>query len=256
MSASRMDGRADDELRPVAIETSVSEWAEGSALITLGRTKVLCTASIEERVPPFLKNSGTGWVTAEYGMLPRATHTRSAREAAQGKQGGRTVEIQRLIGRALRSVVDLTAYGERTVTLDCDVLQADGGTRCAAITASAVALAHAFARVAGNHFFRHWPLRETVAAVSVGRADGRSLLDLAYTEDSRAEVDFNVVATAGGRYVELQGTAERHPFSRGDLDELLALADKGLSRLKKAQAEAIAPAVAALGLSASDFRFE
>lgn len=254
MSTQRSDGRPADTLRPLTIEPGVSRYAEGSALITVGNTKVLCTASLEEKVAPFLKGSGTGWVTAEYGMLPRATHTRSAREAAKGKQQGRTVEIQRLIGRSLRSIVDLTAFGERTWTLDCDVLQADGGTRCAAITGSCVALAHAFARSAGGHFFRRWPMKETVAAISVGRLNGEALLDLAYEEDSAAEVDFNVVATASGKFVELQGTAERAPFSKGDLDQLLALAGKGLQELLAAQRAAVEPAVAALKLSPDDFR--
>jgi ribonuclease PH len=250
----RPDGRGAAELRAARIETGVSRHAEGSALITLGETRVLCTASVEERTPPFLKGTGTGWVTAEYGMLPRATHTRSAREAARGKQGGRTMEIQRLVGRALRGVVDLTAFGERTVTLDCDVLQADGGTRCAAITGACVALAHAFARLAPEPIFRNWPLRETVAAVSVGRRGGAALLDLAYEEDSSAEVDFNVVGTASGLFVELQGTAERAPFSREDLDGLLELAGAGLSRLLELEREAIEPALSGLGVSETDFK--
>jgi ribonuclease PH len=254
MNQKRPDGRKPDELRPVSIETEATRYAEGSVLVAAGHTKVLCTASIEERVPPFLKGSGTGWITAEYGMLPRSTHTRSAREAARGKQGGRTVEIQRLIGRALRSAVDLTAFGERTVTLDCDVLQADGGTRCAAITGASVALALAFAKVAGDHFFRHWPMRETVAAVSVGRHDGAALLDLAYEEDSTAEVDFNVVGTASGAFVELQGTAERSPFSRESLDELLDLAARGLARLFEIERAAIEPAIERLGLDEKAFR--
>lgn len=251
--AARPDSRGPGELRPAAIETGIARYAEGSALITLGETRVLCMASVEERVPPFLKGTGTGWVTAEYGMLPRATHTRSAREAARGKQDGRTVEIQRLIGRALRSVVDLTAFGERTVTLDCDVLQADGGTRCAAITGSCVALALAFAKMAPEPIFRNWPLRETVAAVSVGRRAGRGILDLAYEEDSSAEVDFNVVGTASGKFVELQGTAERAPFTREDLDGLLELAGEGLSRLLALQREALEPAFSGLHLSEKDF---
>ncbi len=253
MSTHRPDGRRADELRPVKIETGVSRHAEGSALIHLGETRVLCTASVEEKVPPFLKGTGTGWVTAEYGMLPRATHTRSPREAARGKQGGRTLEIQRLIGRALRGAVDLTAFGERTITLDCDVLQADGGTRCAAITGSSVALALAFAKLLPQPIFRNWPLRESVAAVSVGRCGGRSVLDLSYEEDSSAEVDFNVVGTASGKFVELQGTAERAPFSREDLDRLLELAAEGLSSLVDAQRAALEPVFAELKIPEADF---
>jgi ribonuclease PH len=252
----RGDGRAPNDLRPVAIETGTSRWAEGSALIAQGETRVLCTVSIEDKVPPFLKGTGTGWVTAEYGMLPRATHTRSPREAAKGKQGGRTMEIQRLIGRALRSVVDLKAFGERTFTLDCDVLQADGGTRCASITGACVALAWAFARVADQHFLRNWPIRELVAAVSVGRHRGASLLDLRYEEDSAAEVDCNLVGTASGRFVEIQGTAEKEPFTRGDLDEFLVLGSAGLAALFAIQRAAIEPAIAGLGLSEQAFRRE
>ena len=239
----RPDGRKPSDLRPVSIETGVARHAEGSALITLGHTKVLCAASIEERVPAFLKGSGSGWVTAEYGMLPRATHTRSAREAAQGKQGGRTLEIQRLIGRSLRSVTELRGLGERTITLDCDVLQADGGTRCAGITGACVALAMALAKLSRDGRIARWPLRETVAAVSVGICAGQAVLDLAYEEDSEADVDCNVVATASGAFVELQGTAERRPFSEEQLTELLALARKGLKKLRELQAEALAPHV-------------
>jgi len=242
-STPRPDGRKPSDLRPVSIETGVARHAEGSALITLGHTKVLCAASIEERVPAFLKGSGSGWVTAEYGMLPRATHTRSAREAAQGKQGGRTLEIQRLIGRSLRSVTELRGLGERTITLDCDVLQADGGTRCAGITGACVALAMALAKLSRDGRIARWPLRETVAAVSVGICAGQAVLDLAYEEDSEADVDCNVVATASGAFVELQGTAERRPFSEEQLTELLALARKGLKKLRELQAEALAPHV-------------
>jgi len=242
-STPRPDGRKPGELRPVSIETGVARHAEGSALITLGHTKVLCAASVEDRVPAFLKGSGSGWVTAEYGMLPRATHTRSAREAAQGKQGGRTLEIQRLIGRSLRSVTELRGLGERTITLDCDVLQADGGTRCAGITGACVALAMALAKLSRDGRLARWPLRETVAAVSVGICAGQAVLDLAYEEDSEADVDCNVVATASGAFVELQGTAERRPFSEEQLSELLALARKGLKRLRELQAEVLAPHV-------------
>ena len=239
-STPRPDGRKPGELRPVAIETGVARHAEGSALITLGDTKVLCTASVEDRVPPFLKGSGSGWVTAEYGMLPRATHTRSAREAAQGKQGGRTLEIQRLIGRSLRSVTELRGLGERTITLDCDVLQADGGTRCAGITGACVALAMAMAKLTRQGTIPRWPLRENVAAVSVGVCAGQAVLDLAYAEDSEADVDCNIVGTASGAFVEIQGTAERRPFSEEQLAELLALAKKGLKKLFEMQEEALA----------------
>jgi ribonuclease PH len=235
----RPDGRAPDELRPVTIHTGVARHAEGSALIALGDTHVLCAASVEERVPPFLKGSGSGWVTAEYGMLPRATHTRSAREAAQGRQGGRTHEIQRLIGRSLRSVTELRGLGERTITLDCDVLQADGGTRCAAITGACVALAIALARLVREQKIPRWPLRETVAAVSVGICAGQAVLDLGYAEDAEADVDCNVVGTASGAFVEIQGTAERRPFFDAQLAELLALAKSGLAALRDAQDAAL-----------------
>ena len=236
----RPDGRAPDELRPISIEIGATRWAEGSALVNLGNTRVLCTASAEDRVPPFLKGSGSGWVTGEYGMLPRATHTRSAREAATGRQGGRTQEIQRLIGRALRSVVELRGLGERTITLDCDVLQADGGTRCAAITGACVALSVALARLVREGTLARWPMRETVAAVSVGICAGQAVLDLAYEEDSEADVDANVVGTASGAFVEIQGTAERRPFSEAQLHELLGLARRGLTELTRVQNEALA----------------
>ncbi len=235
----RPDGRAPGDLRPVVIQTGVARHAEGSALIALGDTHVLCAASVEERVPPFLKGSGSGWVTAEYGMLPRATHTRSAREAAQGRQGGRTHEIQRLIGRSLRSVTELRGLGERTITLDCDVLQADGGTRCAAITGACVALAMAFARLVREQKVPRWPLRETVAAISVGICAGQAVLDLGYAEDAEADVDCNVVGTASGAFVEIQGTAERRPFSDAQLGELLGLAKTGLAALRDAQDAAL-----------------
>ena len=240
-SPPRPDGRRPDELRPVAIETGAARHAEGSALISLGDTRVLCAASVEDRVPPFLKGSGSGWVTAEYGMLPRATHTRSAREAALGKQGGRTLEIQRLIGRSLRSVVELRGLGERTITVDCDVLQADGGTRCAGITGACVALSLALAKLVREGTIRRWPLRESVAAVSVGICAGQPVLDLAYSEDSEADVDCNVVGTASGAFVELQGTAERRPFTEAQLGELLALARRGLTALRDLQEQVLAP---------------
>jgi ribonuclease PH len=235
----RPDGRAPDRMRPIRIETGVARHAEGSALISVGDTRVMCTASVEDRVPPFLKNTGSGWITAEYGMLPRATHTRSAREAAQGRQGGRTHEIQRLIGRSLRSVAALRGLGERTITLDCDVLQADGGTRCAAITGACVALAAALARLVRDGTIARWPLRETVAAVSVGICAGQPVLDLAYAEDAEADVDCNVVGTASGNFVEIQGTAERRPFSEEQLGRLLALARVGLEALRLAQEAAL-----------------
>ena len=237
----RPDGRKSAEMRPVKITTGTMPHAEGSALIELGDTRVLCVASVEDRVPQFLKGSGSGWVTAEYGMLPRATHTRSPREAAVGKQGGRTQEIQRLIGRSLRSVTELRGLGERTITLDCDVLQADGGTRCAAITGACVALSMALAKLLRERAIPRWPLRETVAAVSVGVCAGQMVLDLAYAEDSEADVDFNVVATESGAFVEVQGTAERRPFSEQQLLDLLALARKGLARLEALQRDALAP---------------
>jgi ribonuclease PH len=226
-------------MRPVSIDTDAIRHAEGSALIALGDTRVLCVASVEDRVPAFLKGSGSGWVTAEYGMLPRATHTRSAREAATGRQGGRTHEIQRLIGRSLRSVVELRGLGERTVTLDCDVLQADGGTRCASITGACVALAIALAKLVRDRTIPRWPLRETVAAVSVGICAGQAVLDLAYVEDSEADADFNIVGTESGAFVEVQGTAERRPFSEEKLVELLGIARKGLKKLAAFQADAL-----------------
>jgi ribonuclease PH len=225
----------------VSIETGSIRHAEGSAAIDLGGTRVLCVASVEDRVPAFLKGSGSGWVTAEYGMLPRATHTRSPREAAVGRQGGRTQEIQRLIGRSLRSVTELRGLGERTITLDCDVLQADGGTRCAAITGACVALAIALAKLVRDRTIPRWPMRETVAATSVGICAGQVVLDLAYVEDSEADVDFNVVGTASGLFVEVQGTAERRPFTEEKLTELLALARKGLKKLTALQEEVLAP---------------
>jgi len=228
-------------MRPVSIETGSIRHAEGSAAIDLGGTRVLCVASVEDRVPAFLKGSGSGWVTAEYGMLPRATHTRSPREAAVGRQGGRTQEIQRLIGRSLRSVTELRGLGERTITLDCDVLQADGGTRCAAISGACVALAIALAKLVRDRTIPRWPMRETVAATSVGICAGQVVLDLAYVEDSEADVDFNVVGTASGLFVEVQGTAERRPFTEEKLTELLALARKGLKKLTALQEEVLAP---------------
>ena len=249
MTTPRPDGRQPSELRPVSIETGTIRHAEGSARISLGGTQVLCTASVEDRLPPFLKGSGSGWITAEYGMLPRATHTRSPREAATGRQGGRTHEIQRLIGRSLRSVVELRGLGERTITLDCDVLQADGGTRCAAITGACVALSIALAKLVRERIIPRWPMRETVAAVSVGLCAGQAVLDLAYVEDSEADVDCNVVGTATGNFVEIQATAERRPFSNERLSELLALARGGLDRLREVQEEALAPHLSGIAIS-------
>jgi ribonuclease PH len=231
----RGDGRLPGELRPVTVELGPQKWAEGSCLIRLGGTHVLCAATIEDRVPPHLRGKGTGWVTAEYSMLPRATADRTPREAAVGRIGGRTHEIQRLVGRSLRGVVDLSKLGERTVTVDCDVLQADGGTRTASITGGYIALAVALTRFGME---RH--LRGHVAAVSVGIVDGRPVLDLDYAEDSHADVDFNVVGTDAGTYVEVQGTAEGAPFGRDGVDALLDLADAGLAQLFEAQARAIA----------------
>ena len=235
----RADGREALELRPGRITTGYTKYAEGSVLIEMGETRVLCTASIEERVPSFLKGRGTGWVTAEYAMLPRATETRTQREIGRGGPSGRTHEIQRLIGRSLRSIVDMTALGERSVTIDCDVLQADGGTRTAAITGGFVALALALNRHLEAGKLARSPLRDYVAAVSVGVIDGRVLLDLNYGEDSRAEVDMNVVLTGDGRFVEVQGTAEAGPFNRAQMDEMIAAAEVGIEQLIALQREAI-----------------
>ena len=234
----RPSGRVHNALRDISITTGFSHHAEGSCLIRMGGTEVLCAASVEPRVPGFLRNSGQGWVTAEYGMLPRATHTRSAREAARGKQTGRTQEIQRLIGRALRAVVDLKALGERTVTIDCDVLQADGGTRTAAITGGFVALADAIDTLLKRRAITSNPLHGQVAAVSVGIYRGTPVLDLDYAEDSNAETDMNVVMNSGGAFVEVQGTAEGHAFRRHELDQLLDLATSGIARLHAAQQSA------------------
>jgi len=225
-SGPRGDGRAPDQMRALSAELGVQKWAEGSAIITVGNTVVICSASVEDRVPPHLRGKGTGWITAEYSMLPRATNTRSDREAVRGKLGGRTHEIQRLIGRSLRQAVDLTKLGERSILIDCDVLVADGGTRCASITGGWIALALAMrAKKLDQHLTRN------IAAISVGVVDGRPVLDLPYEEDSRAEVDLNVVATESGHYVELQGTAEQEPFHRDALDAMLKLADKGIAEL-------------------------
>jgi ribonuclease PH len=240
VSAPRPSGRAPDELRAISFESGFTRHAEGSVLVRCGDTHVLCTASVEETIPPFLRGKGQGWVTAEYGMLPRSTHTRQAREAARGKQSGRTQEIQRLIGRSLRAVVDLKALGERTITLDCDVLQADGGTRTAAITGSYVALAQACAALQRRGALARTPLHGQIAAISVGICNGVPVLDLDYAEDSQAETDMNVVMNSGGAFVEVQGTAEGHAFRRHELDALLDLAGAGLTRIFALQSQAVA----------------
>ncbi len=236
----RNDGRAADALRPLTITRHYTCHAEGSVLVEFGHTKVLCTASVEERVPSFLKGKGRGWVTAEYGMLPRSTHTRTDREAAKGKQSGRTQEIQRLIGRSLRAVTDLAALGERQITLDCDVLQADGGTRCASITGACVALHDALSGLVAAGKLPAHPMRDFIAAISVGIVGGTPVLDLNYEEDSNCDTDMNVVMTGVGGMVELQGTAEGAPFSRAELDALLALAEKGIGEIIDAQKSALA----------------
>ncbi|MBV9276926.1 MAG: ribonuclease PH [Candidatus Eremiobacteraeota bacterium] len=236
----RSDGRAPDQLRQVSIEPNFLKFAEGSALITLGDTRVLCAATIDEKVPQWMKGRGVGWVTAEYAMLPRATQDRTTREASRGRIGGRTHEIQRIIGRALRAVTDMAKLGERTVWLDCDVLQADGGTRTAAVTGAYVALALALLK-AFDVSAETWPLRGQIAATSVGFVDGAALLDLPYEEDSRAEVDMNVAMTDAGRFVDVQGTAETMPFDRAALDVLLALAERGIRQLFAAQRRVLEP---------------
>lgn len=240
MTFSRPSGRTADQLRPVRIERAFTRHAEGSVLVSFGDTRVLCTASVENRVPGFLRGKGEGWVTAEYGMLPRSTHTRADREAARGKQGGRTLEIQRLIGRALRACVDRNALGERTITLDCDVLQADGGTRTAAITGAYVALADAVNLLIKRGDIKKHPLIGAVAAVSVGIYRGEPVLDLDYPEDSDCDTDMNVVMNDGGGFIELQGTAEGHAFRRDELNALLALAEKGMGELFALQRAALA----------------
>ncbi len=237
--STRPSGRAPDQLREVSLEAGANKYAEGSCLARFGDTHVLCTASVEERVPFFIRNSGRGWVTAEYGMLPRSTGTRTDREAARGKQTGRTQEIQRLIGRALRAVTDLEALGERQVKIDCDVLLADGGTRTAAITGSWVALHQAFAGLVEKKLVAKNPLTGQIAAVSCGLVEGMAVLDLDYAEDSAAQVDTNFVLTAEGQFVEIQGTAEQHPFSQQDFDSMLGLARKGIAELAALQRAAL-----------------
>jgi ribonuclease PH len=237
----RPSSRRADELRSLTITRGYTIHAEGSVLVAFGNTKVLCTASVEESVPGFLKGKGRGWVTAEYGMLPRSTHTRTAREAAKGKQSGRTQEIQRLIGRSLRAVTDLTALGERQITLDCDVLQADGGTRCASITGACVALHEACGKLVAAGKLAANPMRDFVAAVSVGIVEGRPVLDLDYDEDSSCDTDMNVVMTGSGGLVEVQGTAEGAPFSRAEMEALLDLATTGIGRIVTAQKASLKP---------------
>ncbi len=237
----RPSGRAPDELRRVSFTRRFAKHAEGSVLVEFGDTQVLCTASVEETIPPFLRGKGQGWVTAEYGMLPRSTHTRSAREAARGKQTGRTQEIQRLIGRSLRAVTDLKALGERTITIDCDVLQADGGTRTASITGGYVALAEACEALVKRRLIAASPLHGQIAAISVGIVDGVPVLDLDYAEDSQAETDMNVVMNNGGAFVEIQGTAEGHAFRRHELDAMLNLAASGIGHLFGLQAQSLGP---------------
>ena len=232
----RIDGRGDDQLRPVTIETGVQEYAEGSVMISTGSTRVLCAVSVEDRVPPFLRGQGKGWITAEYAMLPRATLTRTNRES---RTRGRTHEIQRLIGRSLRAIVDLDMLGERTLTVDCDVIQADGGTRTAAITGAYIALHQALSGLQRDGSLDELPLRAAVAATSVGVVDGVPLLDLCYDEDHRAEADFNIVMTDAGEFVEVQGTAEDKPFTRSQLDDILGLADGGITELFSYQQSAI-----------------
>lgn len=238
MTYTRHDGRAVDQIRNTKITPNISPYAEGSALIEVGGTKVICTASVEDKVPMFLRNKGLGWVTAEYAMLPRATNTRTQRETQ--RPSGRTQEIQRLIGRSLRAIVDTKLLGERQIYIDCDVIQADGGTRCASITGAYVALALACRKLMKNNIIKTSPIVSEVAAVSVGILDGTPILDLAYAEDSTAEVDMNVVCTGTGKFIELQGTAEREPFSREQMDEMLILADTGINKLFEIQRKALA----------------
>jgi len=242
----RPDGRRADQLRPVKIERNFIKYAEGSVLITVGDTKVVCTATIEDKVPQFLRGLGEGWITAEYGMLPRATEERNIREASRGRQGGRTLEIQRLIGRALRAVVDLKAIGERTIWIDCDVIQADGGTRTSSITGSYIAMVDALTKLKEQENWETLPVNDYLAAVSVGIVDGVAVLDLCYQEDSNAEVDFNVVMTGSGKLVELQGTAEQQPFSREQLLDMLDLAGKGIDELIRIERQELTATLASI----------
>ena len=242
----RKDSRAPNQMRELRIEPDVNKYAEGSALIVLGDTKVICTASIEDRVPPWLRGQGQGWVTAEYGMIPRATDQRTQREASKGRPSGRTQEIQRLIGRSLRSITQMTAMGERTVWIDCDVIQADGGTRTASITGGFVALALAFKKMKERDQLFKKPLTGLVAATSVGVLEGTPCLDLRYEEDSKADVDMNIVRTSAGRYVEVQGTAEKTPFSQEEMQKMLALANDGIDRLFETQRKLLSASLPAL----------
>lgn len=243
----RSDGRQYNELRKIHITPHYNKHAEGSVLIEFGDTRVICTATVEERVPPFMKGEGRGWVTAEYSMLPRATQSRNQREAAKGKLGGRTMEIQRLIGRALRSVVNLEALGERSITLDCDVIQADGGTRTTSITGAFVALVYAVNRIVETHKLPVFPINDFLASVSVGILQGTALLDLNYVEDSRVKVDMNVVMTGKGEFVEIQGTGEDAPFSRAEMEDLLQLAEAGINDLIGIQKSVLGPLAEKIG---------
>ncbi|MGF7047152.1 ribonuclease PH [Paenibacillus sp. DS2015] len=243
----RSDGRDNDQLRPMNLTTNVNKYAEGSVYIEMGDTKVICTATVDEKVPSFMKGQGKGWVTAEYSMLPRATHTRNQREATRGKLSGRTMEIQRLIGRALRSIVNLKALGERTITIDCDVIQADGGTRTTSITGAFVALSIAVDKIAQQHRLPIFPITDFLASVSVGVIGGESRLDLNYEEDSKAKVDMNLVMTGNGKFVELQGTGEESPFSREELDQLLQLGEQGIREIIMRQKEVLGPIALMIG---------
>ncbi|GAB6179788.1 ribonuclease PH [Desulfotomaculum defluvii] len=243
----RVDGRKHNQIRPVNMQPNYNKYAEGSVLIEVGDTRVICTATVEERVPPFLKGQGKGWVTAEYSMIPRATGTRTIREAARGKLGGRTMEIQRLIGRALRSVVDLEALGERTLTLDCDVIQADGGTRTASITGAYVAMIFALNKLVEQGMLKNIPVQDFIAATSVGIVNGIPVIDLCYAEDSAAEVDMNIVMTGAGRFVEIQGTGEEATFSREEMNQLLDLATAGIQRLNDIQRQVLGDIAAKIG---------
>jgi ribonuclease PH len=235
----RLDGRGPGTLRPIKITRNYMKHAEGSVLIEMGDTKVICSASVEERVPQFLRNTGKGWITSEYSMLPRSTHTRTSRESLTGRASGRTFEIQRLIGRSLRSVTNLNGIGERTIWIDCDVIQADGGTRTASITGAYVALVDAFRKMVRNGMIEKVPIKDSVAAVSVGKVNGKVLLDLNYEEDSRAQVDMNVVMTGSGKFVEIQGTAEEAVFTKKEMDELTRIAQKGIKQITRIQKKSL-----------------
>jgi ribonuclease PH len=237
----RSDGRGANALRPVNITRNYLKHAEGSVLIQIGDTKVICSASVEERVPPFLRNTGKGWITAEYSMLPRSTHTRTSRDSLTGRGNGRAFEIQRLIGRSLRSVTDLDGFGERTIWIDCDVIQADGGTRTASITGAYVALVDAFRKMVKNGMIEEVPVKDSIAAISVGKVAGEVLLDLDYEEDSKAEVDMNVVMTGGGKFVEIQGTAEGGVFTKKEMDKLMKIAQTGIRALTRIQKKSLQP---------------